>query len=511
MSDATAFLRSAVDFDWSLTPLGPIDSWSSDLRQAVELAMLDRPDESSPPPTAVLDALFSSAPIGLAIWDRDLRFVRVNDSLAEMNGLPPEQHVGRSPADLFPDLNGLDTLIGQWRRMLVTGEPLRDVEVVGATHGAGSDRSWNEHFFPIRLERDIVGIGAVVEETTERKRMEAELLGSEARFREFAEASSDILWLRNTDTAEFEFLSGSLRTLLGADVPGGGESAIKFDWQSAIVPEDRAAAFAELSKVRDGKRVTHSFRVRLPGRTRVRWIKNTAFPLPDRDGMVRRIGGIAQDVTEETETDQRLRLMIGELQHRTRNLMGVVQAVAESTLETSADLPAFAAAFGDRIGALSRAQNLLSTLTGSERLCFDELLRAELDAFGSLPENDDRVALDGPTGIPLRSSSIQTLALALHELTTNAIKHGALAQPNGRLSIRWRRDEEGSGTADRLIVDWRETDVEMTAGPRRDHRGQGRELIEFGLPHQLGARLDYRLTDDGVACIMMLPITYTAA
>ncbi|NJR80005.1 sensor histidine kinase [Sphingomonas corticis] len=510
MPDATAAERLTIDYDWSSTPLGSIDSWSDDLRQAVERAILPRPVEDSPPPTAMLDALFSAAPIGLAIWDRDLRFVRVNDSLAEMNGLSPAQHIGRSPADLFPDLAGLDALLDQWRAMLETGEPLRDVEVVGSTQGLGGGRSWNEHFFPIRVDRAIIGIGAVVEETTERKRVEAELVRSEARFREFAEASSDILWLRNTDTAEFEFLSGSLRSLLSADVPGRGDRAIEFDWQAAIVPEDRAAAFAELAKVRDGHRVTHSFRVRLPGRTRVRWIKNTAFPLPDRDGIVRRIGGIAQDVTEEIETDQRLRLMIGELQHRTRNLMGVVQAVAESTLETSPDLGTFAAAFENRMRALSRAQNLLSTLTGSERLCFDDLLRAELDAFGALPEDDHRVTLNGPAGILLRSSSIQTLALALHELTTNAIKHGALAQPAARLSISWAR-ESGEGGADRLVVHWRETDVAMTGSGRRDHRGQGRELIEFGLPHQLGARLDYRLTDDGVACLMSLPVTYTPA
>jgi two-component sensor histidine kinase len=251
--------------------------------------------------------------------------------------------------------------------------------------------------------------------------------------------------------------------------------------------------------------------MRLPGRTRVRWIKNTAFPLPDRDGVIRRIGGIAQDVTEERETDQRLRLMIGELQHRTRNLMGVVQAVAESTLEASTDLATFATAFGDRIGALSRAQNLLSTLTGSERLSFDDLLRAELDAFGALPEHDDRVTLDGPNGILLRSSSVQTLALALHELTTNAMKHGALAHRAGRLSIRWFREAAEDGKADRLIVDWRETNVAMTSVDRRHHRGQGRDLIEFGLPHQLGARIDYRFTDDGVACLLSLPITYTPA
>jgi PAS domain S-box-containing protein len=497
--------RNEDDFDWSATPLGPVDTWSDDLRQAVDRARSKRPTERAPTPAAVLDALFSSAPVGLGIWDRDFRFVRVNDSLAEMNGISPDQHIGRHPADLFPDIAGIDNLLDQWRSMLATGVALRDIEVVGATHGGGAARSWNENFFPIRVEREIVGIGAVIEETTERKRVEAALHRSEARFREFAEASSDVLWLRNVETEMFEFVSGNLRALLGSPDSGDEtDKAANFDWRSAIVAEDREAALAALSKVRQGERVTHTFRMQLPGRSRVRWIKNTAFPLPERDGVVRRVGGIAQDVTDERDTDQRLRVLIGELQHRTRNLMGVVQAIAESTLEGSADLGTFAAAFGDRIGALSRAQNLLSTLEGTERLSFDEVLRAELDAFGALPSQDSRVTLDGPDGVRLRSSGVQTLALALHELTTNALKHGALAQPAGRLRIRWRR--ESCDGDQRLLLEWRETNVAMPATSPPDYRGQGRELIEFGLSHQLGASIDYTLTMDGVACTMSLPV-----
>lgn len=461
-----------------------------------------------PTPTAVLDALFSSAPLGLAIWDRDLKFIRVNDSLAEMNGFSPEQHIGRSPAELLPGLSGLEDLLASWREMLKTGLPLLNVEVTGATQAVGERRSWNEHFFPIKLGSEIVGIGAVVEETTERKRVEIALSTSEARFREFAEASPDILWLRNTETAEFEFLSGLLRAAVGANIPGEEARGVKFDWLNAILPEDRAAALAELQPVLAGKRVTHSFRLRMPGRSRVRWIKNTAFPLTDPDGVIRRIGGIAQDVTEEHATEQHLRLLIGELQHRTRNLMGVVQAIAESTLEASVDLETFGSAFRIRIEALSRAQNLLSTLSGSERISFDELLTAELDAFGALPENDQRVTLEGPIGVPLRSSSIQTLALAIHELTTNAIKHGALAHPAGQLSVRWERQKPNEQGAARILVTWQETNI-ISRSSKLNHRGQGRELIEFGLPHQLGAKIDYVLSDEGVSCLMTLPIVYT--
>ena len=149
-------------FDWSRTPLGPIEAWSEELRQAVDRATSAATTPGAPTSAAVLDALFSSAPLGLAIWGRDLRFLRVNDSLAEMNGIPAEQHIGRSPAELLPDLSGLDDLMDRWRQMLEDGIPLFNVEVTGSTHAEGHERSWNEHFFPIRLGSEIVGIGAVV-------------------------------------------------------------------------------------------------------------------------------------------------------------------------------------------------------------------------------------------------------------------------------------------------------------------------------------------------------------
>jgi PAS domain S-box-containing protein len=483
-------------FDWSQTPLGPRDQWSASLRQAVDGA-LSVSENEAPSPAATLDALFTAAPLGLAIWDRNFRFVRVNDSLAEMNGLSPEEHVGRLPQELLPDIAELDQMVGQWREILRTGEPWLNVEVQGGTPAAPDQlRNWTEHFFPIRSGEEIVGIGAVVEETTERRRIEAAFRASEARFREFAEASSDVLWLRNTES-----------------------NAAEFNWLSAIVPEDRDAALAALAGVRQGKRVTHDFRTRIPGSGKVRVLKNTAFPLRDPDGRIRRIGGIAQDVTEERDNAQRLQTLIGELQHRTRNLMGVVQAVADSTLAASGSLAEFEAAFGARVAALSRVQNLLSRLEGLERIGFEELLRTELNAFGALPQDDRRVSITGPGDVPLRSAGIQTLALALHELITNATKYGALSQPDARLTINWQLVFAGADAQPRLCVKWIESGVTMPSDADqaraghydagRAHSGQGRELIEHAVPYQLDATVDFTITPDGVHCTILLPISQT--
>jgi PAS domain S-box-containing protein len=497
-------------FDWSRTPLGPEAGWSEALRAAVRAATGAVPAGTAPTAPAILDAIYTATPLGLSVWDTQFRFVRINDRLAEMNGLPPEAHIGRTPLEILPDIGGVEEVIARWREILRTGEPWLDVEVVGVTPAMpGRQRSWNEHFFPIREGGEIVGIGAVVEETTERRRIESALTASEARFREFAEASSDVLWLHNIDTAEFEYLSRSLRKIFQIDADTSdlpGSRTVAFSWLDAIVPEDREAARTALAQVRQGKRITHDFRARLPS-GKVRWLKNTAFPLRDADGRVRRIGGIAQDVTEEREAAQRLEMLIAELQHRTRNLMGVVQALAESTLDTSGDLAEFRAAFSARIAALARVQALLSRLEGLERIPFDQLLLTELNAFGALPEDDPRVRIDGPCGIPLRSSGVQILALAVHELITNSIKYGALSQPDSSLAVTWHLLPPDGGERERLCVDWVERGVRMPPATEAARMGQGRELIERAVPYQLGATSSFALADDGVRCTIVLPVS----
>jgi PAS domain S-box-containing protein len=122
---------------------------------------------------ALLDTLFTEAPVGLAFFDRDLRYVRVNDALAEINGVGAGEHVGRTVAEVLPELHA-DVLQGL-RRVLVTGEALKDVEVVGRTPAQpGKDRTWLCGWYPIRVGdgSTIAGIGAIVMEVTARVRAE---------------------------------------------------------------------------------------------------------------------------------------------------------------------------------------------------------------------------------------------------------------------------------------------------------------------------------------------------
>jgi PAS domain S-box-containing protein len=204
------------------------------------------------------------------------------------------------------------------------------------------------------------------------------------------------------------------------------------------------------------------------------------------------------------DSEKRLRVLVAELQHRTRNLIGVISATVQRILSTSKTFDDFKASFQDRIEALGRVQGLLFRMKEDDRVTFDELIETELSAQSIRVGEDGPVTLEGPKGVPLRSRTVQTLAMVLHELATNAIKYGALKQSNGHLAVRWRLETMGEGDKPWLKLDWKESGVDMPSVPHRT--GQGRELIERALPYQFDAQTTFAMEADGVHCTISLPI-----
>ena len=198
---------------------------------------------------AVLDAMSDSAPIGLAFLDRDLRFRRINSRLAEMNGLPAADHIGKRADEVLPGVEGLAEIVRRWEEILKTGEPWLDVDVLGETPAQpGVPRSWSEHFFPVRVEGEIVGLGVVVEDTTERRQVQDELAASEARFRALIELGPVGIALSEQDGTVL-LANDAFLSMLGYT----REELPTLNWVERTAPESIHRDREQIQSLRDGK------------------------------------------------------------------------------------------------------------------------------------------------------------------------------------------------------------------------------------------------------------------
>jgi two-component sensor histidine kinase len=206
------------------------------------------------------------------------------------------------------------------------------------------------------------------------------------------------------------------------------------------------------------------------------------------------------DVHDLRGLQERQKVLMAELQHRTRNLLALTQSIANRTLRRSSSLAEFAREFAHRLAALSRVQGLI---TGVDYRNVDmrDLLTSELQAHDGQHLDSGRIRLEGPA-LPLPSAAAQALGLALHELATNAAKYGALAHGGGRLAVTWRIEARGSARL--VVLSWKESGVTLSGAPARS--GYGRELIERALPYQLGAETRLDFEPDGVHCTMVVSL-----
>ena len=204
------------------------------------------------------------------------------------------------------------------------------------------------------------------------------------------------------------------------------------------------------------------------------------------------------DVTDRVLGDRQQKLLLDELNHRVKNTLSTVQAIADQTLRTNADPGDFRVAFEARLMALSATHNLL---TATNWIGADLRQVAQLEFR---PHGPERYRLAGPA-VALSPAQALALGLLFHELATNAAKHGALASGEGRVEVVWRVGRTDAGPA--REVEWKEHDGPPVIPPTR--YGFGTRLIERSLQGQLGgeAVLDY--APDGVRCHIRLPLLRT--
>jgi len=191
-----------------------------------------------------------------------------------------------------------------------------------------------------------------------------------------------------------------------------------------------------------------------------------------------------------SEAIDRRDFLIRELDHRVKNTLASVQAIAQQTARSAADKDEFIGAFNPRLMALSRAHALLTRQSWKSA----QLSAVVEEAIAPFPSLRDRVEVGGP---PILLGPIQAVAaqLAVHELITNALKHGALSVAEGRAALRWSVDLASAER--RLVLAWTETGGPVVGPPGR--RGMGMRLIEEGLPHALGGLCRIAFAPEGFA------------
>ncbi|WP_342027931.1 PAS domain S-box protein [Microvirga vignae] len=338
------------------------------------------------------------------------------------------------------------------------------------------------------------------------KRTEAALRESEERLRLIVESARDYAILTTSpDNKVVDWYAGAAAVYgYAADEIRGRDAAILF------TPEDREAG-EHVKKVEIARKEGSTPNVRWHMRKDGRYvfIEGRTIALRNVRGEIQGYLKIGQDVTERKRADEVLKasekhakLLLAELQHRVRNTLGVIRSIARRTAATSETAEDYAMHLEGRIDSFARVQAVV-TRDPAAGLNLEMIVADELRAVAA-HEGEQVKSVSGPE-VRLQPKAAETMALAIHELATNAVKYGALSAAEGRIQVTWAIDR--SGHEPQLVFQWIETGVPLaTQQPRR--RGFGLELIERTLSYELGGEAKLDFTPDGLRCTISLPLDH---
>ena len=330
----------------------------------------------------------------------------------------------------------------------------------------------------------------VVEDVDDRRQATLALADREATLRLAISAARLTTW-------EYDLVAERGTSIIAAhetvDKPVAGGFTLA-EWTAAIHPEDRPPTLALLQAAIAGERAEFvaEFRTRRPPPGEGwDWVA-THGAVAERDpvtGAVRRLAGVSQDISERREAEQRRILLAREVDHRAKNVLAVVQSVLRLTRRDQPEV--FIATVEARVAALARAHTLLAE-EGWIGADLHVLAEREL---ASCPSGS--VVLQGPT-LAVASAAVQPLAMVLHELATNAAKHGAASCIGGTVTLGW------AVAGEEVVLDWVERHGPPVP-PAPSRRGFGSRMMEAIVRGQLGGTLAMDWRPDGLACRISLP------
>ena len=230
------------------------------------------------------------------------------------------------------------------------------------------------------------------------------------------------------------------------------------------------------------------------------WVEIIVVPLHDQKGCITHFISIQTDVTQRRQADERQNLLINELDHRVKNVLATVVALASQSIETCTDLQSFKEVFNGRLQALARAHEALAKEKW-DGIQLEELVGLILEH--QLCHDSDRITISG-SNVRLLSRLSSPLSMTLHELLTNAMKYGALKNPIGRLSLSWELIQDHSGQT--VQITWQEYCPVTCGCCDGSHRpGTGMRLIQGLVSYEMNGTVDHAFTPDGLCCQLTFP------
>jgi len=346
---------------------------------------------------------------------------------------------------------------------------------------------------------EVRAVGEALARASEKRRqMEHSLRESEDRLR---------LALQSADTGAWDWdlvngtltWDGRMRELWGLN----GDDPISHEvFVAALNPLDREATFAAFERAQDPDADAEydvEYRVNGVRDGEERWVaaRGRAHFV---DGKAVRMTGTARDITESKRWEEHIRLLMREVTHRSKNLLAVIQAMARQTKLASRDAEDFEVRFSGRLQALAASHDLL-VQRNWHGVSMRELVRSQLGHY--LDQHASQIAIEGDSLI-VTPEAAQNIGLAVHELSTNAAKYGALSVPEGRVEVHWSRT--GSDGDARLRVHWTESGGPAVAHPSR--RGFGQVVTEQLTARALQGTADLKFEPGGVRWTLDIPVSH---
>ncbi|GGK18469.1 sensor histidine kinase [Salinarimonas ramus] len=471
--DAARAIRA---HDWAATALGPLDTWPEALKGAVGTIL--------------------HAPIPMAIvWGEDSIQI-CNDAFDEKIGGDGRACVGRPASEVWADV--WPTVAADVARVRA-GESAVEREDVRLARRSGErteETWWRCSFSSVPDARAPNGVGGVLfvaVEISDRVRAREDADRTGARLRALVENLPHLVW-QSRDEGRWTWASAQWIEATGLSY----EASLDLGWLAAVHPEDRERVREAWAEAGRTGRLEVSHRLLLAdGRTR--WFQTRAHASTPCAGGEREWVGSSSDIDEMRRLQDQQKLLLGELQHRVRNMLAIVRSIARRTGETAQDAADFGSHFEGRLNAFARTQAHVAR-DPRAGLDLEYLVAEELTACAA--REGARVTIGGPK-VQIKSKAAETLTLAIHELATNSVKFGALAGETGAVAVVW--DVEREADPPLLRLTWRETGI--APDPRRPAReGFGTELLRRTLPYELDAAVRYEIGAESVLCEIVMPL-----